>query len=122
MVGCKGTPCTHPTLEHSFSSCYGREVVLLCKHLQNHLSVSEDHLECTVTLLLPSLQVKELENSIVTNFRGLAKTNFKPTPVHLLSLTTTLAQACGSTRLVIKSQTFTINAVRPTWCWLFLYE
>ena len=60
------------------------------------------------------MQTKELEKSIVKNFRGLGNTNFSPTPVHLLSLTTTLAQACGSTQLVIQTRQFTINAVRAT--------
>jgi hypothetical protein len=85
------------------------------------LPIHESHLEHNLTLLLLLLQVKELENTIVTNFRGLANTNFSPTPVHLLSLTTTLAQACGSTRLVIKSSAFTINAVRSPKLWPVIY-
>lgn len=58
------------------------------------------------------MQTKELEKAIVKNFRGLGNTNFSPTPVHLLSLTTTLAQACGSTQLVIRGHQYTVNAVR----------
>jgi hypothetical protein len=64
-------------------------------------------------LMRARMQMKELETQIARNFRGLANTAFHPTPVHLLTLTTTLAQACGSMRLVIKKPSFSINSVRP---------
>ena len=61
------------------------------------------------------VQVSQLENSVASNFRSVSSirgASTAPTPVHLLPKTATLAQACGSTRLILKGHTGPVTAVR----------
>nr|CAG9012588.1 UM033_0004.1 [Ulva compressa] len=58
-------------------------------------------------------QVSQLESAVASNFRSVSSirgSSSAPTPVHLLPKTATLAQACGSTRLILKGHTGPVTA------------